>query len=236
MKRKKHKSEMVDIDALMANAFLRRPQVAVAMQEEVKICPKLLKNIQKQFKHATPEEIIVIVDILSLCVESKRDLEEFFKGGHLVIEDDGELYNKWNTFTRKTDRNNSSSHDSIDKQFSIQGPLVKECLIGTRMVGDKKATWIQLESHPTSVLHVIGHLVSFLKYKLTGKNQGPYGQSKYTEKKPCIIENNAFEKSKGHKRERVKARINEFFNLELKGHVNHRFSHHVGHHRAKAAA
>ena len=111
-------------------------------------------------------------------------IADFLKGGQIVFDDNAELYGKWSNFTKnRVSRKGTSSHQSEDEQFAVRGPFVKEALFGTRNdVTGKKHTWLQLESHPTGLRYILGHLLSYVIYKITGKNVGPYGRSEYTEK------------------------------------------------------
>ncbi len=164
---------------------------------------EILKNLEK----ASLSERMLTLDVLEHLTEyvhsapnektkeaRKADvaerMAEFLKGGQIIFPDEGaELYGKWSKFPKNLiSRKGTSSHKSEDEQFAVRGPFVKEALFGTRKGADgKKHNWLQLESHPTGLRHLLGHLVSYVIYKITGKNIGPYGRSKYTEANPIKL-------------------------------------------------
>jgi hypothetical protein len=98
-------------------------------------------------------------------------------------------YKKWIGLQNNlVSRKGASSHQSETEQFAIRGPFVKEALFGTRKGEDGKThTWLQLESHPTGLRYLLGHLASYVIYRITGMNIGPYGRSEYTERSPLNL-------------------------------------------------
>ncbi len=163
----------------------------------------ILENLKK----ASSDEKMLVLDVLgyfseyvrSASTESDRvrrsddiaeQIAEFLQGGQIIFPDGGTwLYDKWSKFEHnRVSRKGASSHQSADEQFAIRGPFVKEALFGTRVCQDgKKHTWLQLESHPTGLRYILGHLISYILYKITGKNIGPYGRSQYTERSPLYL-------------------------------------------------
>ncbi len=106
-------------------------------------------------------------------------------GAHVLLLDDGSTYKEWSENPAfKTGR---SSHPSNDQQYRMSGKLVKELLFSTVKHEGKVHTWFQLESHPMSFGHVALHMLAYVKYKLSGRNQGPYGSSHHVDQKPLII-------------------------------------------------
>ncbi|CAL7961036.1 hypothetical protein GAMM_10053 [Gammaproteobacteria bacterium] len=166
---------------------------------------EIIKNLER----ASPSEKMLVLDVLEQFTEyvysaapdekemlaRKNDtavrIAEFLKGGQIIFPDEGAgLYGKWSKFNKQNlvSREGASSHKSADKQFAVRGPFVKEALFGTRIGSDgKKYTWLQLESHPTGLRYLLGHMISYVIYKITGKNIGPYGRSQYTEKSPMNL-------------------------------------------------
>ncbi|MBA3957760.1 MAG: hypothetical protein H0X51_05125 [Parachlamydiaceae bacterium] len=106
---------------------------------------------------------------------------EILKGGYLRIEDGGETYRKWAKFKERKKR--WSSHRSEGQQYAIRGNFVKEALFGQVRINGKLHSWIQLERHPAKFGYHTRHLVTYVQYKWTNKNQGPWGDSRHTEKR-----------------------------------------------------
>lgn len=107
--------------------------------------------------------------------------------------------------TKLINRSSNSSHKSVDPQFGLNGKIVGHILFGTRHIDEKdknsdKYTWVQLENNPTGgfkefkkgpisfIISAILHLLDFFNYRITGRNIGRWGKSKYTEKNPLRID------------------------------------------------
>jgi len=148
--------------------------------------------------------IEIIVDLISYGKNLKlSSLMEIFKGAYIIIKnDDSYFYNKWKKLSTKYAV--TSSHSSIKKQFAISsGTLGKysknkegfQILIGVTDKFDKNSTWLQIERsalfHKNDVgkglVNLVYHMMDFVTYKITDKNVGPNGNSKYTEKKPLTV-------------------------------------------------
>ena len=102
---------------------------------------------------------------------------EILRGAHVRIFDMGARYNDWSGLSTAGTRR--SSHASDGLQYRVNGPLVSTVLFGK--IGNW--TWVQLEGHPQGLDHVI----DWVKYSLTKKNQGPYGASSHVENRPVQI-------------------------------------------------
>lgn len=161
---------------------------------------KEIALIQKRYKNASESEKIFFETIFS-HIRDPKILVHLFRGAHIEFADKGETYENWcNDLSKLTNRDGKSSHQSDKPQKSFQGGLVVECLFGAREKRDKMHTWFQLESHSLKATEILGHAASYVAYKLTGYNQGPYGASPHTEAKPLIL---TYTKSK-QKREQQK--------------------------------
>ena len=184
----------------------------VHREEKVKNISDYIKELQltnsatiiTNLLKATEVEKILIIGVIDYFKQYAKDhseketelkhlIAEFLKGGQIIFPDDnGELYNDWKNLQNKNkgeviSRKGASSHQSADEQFAIRGRFVKEALFGTRIINGKKHTWLQLESHSTDFRYLLGHLISYVIYKVTGMNVGPYGRSKYVEKTPLNL-------------------------------------------------
>lgn len=124
---------------------------------------------------------------------SEDQLKEIINGAHVVLLDEGEQYHRWEVeLERKHTR--TSSHDSTHDQYAIRGRFVSELLFSRaeRAVdtsGQKhQVTWFQIEGHPiNSVASFVLHMRDYFRYRVTGKNQSPYGSSRFTEANPLIL-------------------------------------------------
>lgn len=130
-------------------------------------------------------------------------LDEFLKGAHFVVEDNGQLFDEIagrklgdltsaNSSESPLAHQRSSSHYRMTKlasDISFQAfPVVSELLVGKARVGDKTFTWFQTEGHPVvDIRTAILHTIDYLKYKLTGRNIGFYGDSEFTDSKPIRV-------------------------------------------------
>jgi hypothetical protein len=170
--------------------------------------PLSIKNkVQKNLKSISVEEGEIIDDLKDLIDSSKRDqwdkcLKKILKGAYVVIVDGGYMYNQWEA-NCENKQTRVSSHESNSIQYGIRGKVFKEVLFSKKVMelpnGTlKEVTWLQMERYPTKLGYFILHLWTWVLYKITGKNQGPYGSSSHTEKSdplvivaPCAFKENS---------------------------------------------
>jgi hypothetical protein len=133
--------------------------------------------------------------------KEKELILEILKGAHVVLDDGGRSYKDWSQTKQLKDHciKRISSHESNRKaQYAIRGAVLKEFLFSQRLTTEKdrternmtnsKATWFQLERHPIKLGYYLLHFLSWINYRITGLNQGPFGESAYTEKiNPLIL-------------------------------------------------
>jgi len=137
----------------------------------------LLSNLER----ATWDETHVLDDLFSIIdAAAPKTLSEIFRGAHVVIYDARENYLQWHNLKSASER--PSSHYSYDEQYEVAGPLCHTILFGT--IGGH--TWLQMENHSYDA-SMIKHGIDYVKYKKSGRNQGPYGSSAYTDKNPLWI-------------------------------------------------
>jgi hypothetical protein len=67
------------------------------------------------------------------------------------------------------------------QQYGLKGRFVHEALFGP---GPHRTTFIQLERAAPSKLHLVQHIADWVRYRLTHRNQGPYGSSLDTDARP----------------------------------------------------
>lgn len=140
---------------------------------------KALHNLRR----ATADEFDMLRGIFE-SPETWRFAGEIFRGAYVRITDKGARYDDWRTLPSAGTR--TSSHRSDGAQYHVDGPLAHTILFGK--LGN--CTWLQLENNPIyDVVTFVGHMVDFIKYKHSGKNQGPYGSSPHAEnKQPLVIQ------------------------------------------------
>lgn len=144
---------------------------------------------------AHSDEVQMITDIFD-TVNSCHDrveevVHEVLNGAYLLIPDGGALYTKWKD-KLSTARERSSSHHSTVPQLAVAGTFIGEGLFGQgfkELDAGKilKYSWVQLEAYPTFWKTVLPHMYSYVKYLMTGRNQGPYGSSLKTEHNPLHL-------------------------------------------------
>ncbi|MDR3502820.1 MAG: hypothetical protein P4L79_09575 [Legionella sp.] len=122
-------------------------------------------------------------------VRTQEVLQELLNGGHLNLKDDGKFYDELVNHFNSSINKRLSSHHSVAQQYSLSYPISKEVLFGvTEDSEGKKRTWIQFEKHDTkNLLNIILHLIDYIKYRITGKNIGPFGSSEHTDSNPLVI-------------------------------------------------
>lgn len=177
---------------------------------KVKACEKMspqlhtpLDRIQKtvdpylfhRVVQAHSDEMQMVHDILDVAQRCHEHVDgiihEALSGAYLLIPDDGALYLKW-IEKLSTARIRLSSHNSIVPQFAVAGGFIGEGLFGQGIVKtetgqSRKYTWVQFEAYPNLWLTLLPHGYSYVKYCWTGRNQGPYGTSIFSEHNPLKL-------------------------------------------------
>lgn len=132
-----------------------------------------------------------LIDLLTKYEISNEQLQQILKGAHVRLEDNGKQYNEWTKAFAQDIKPRISSHASTATQYGYSGPAIRELLFSKNKEKGKTYTWFQLEKHPVAFGHIIRHTIDFFKYKLTGKQQGPYGSSAATDQRPIYIRSKA---------------------------------------------
>lgn len=150
--------------------------------------------LYKQMKNISPAEM-QFFNYLRYSIDfTKLDRSNFFlqilRGAYVMIEDQGRSYDKLQKIGNLNER--TSSHESDAKQFSLTGSFVKECLFSRKQIKKENGTlhtvtWFQLERYPLKFGSRFLHLITYILYKLSGHNQGPYGSSPHREKSNPIM-------------------------------------------------
>lgn len=108
-------------------------------------------------------------------------------GAHVEIADDHARYHAWSKLPPVGGRpyGRGSSHSSIDPQYAVDGPFTHTILFGNR----RNVTWLQLERTPYGggVVSKARHILDWWKYGQSKRNQGPYGDSELTDKRPLVF-------------------------------------------------
>jgi len=154
--------------------------------DKVKQIPSINKRlVVKRLAVCKAHEEKIFKDLEEHFIFRIDHLKEMLMGAHIRLDDKGITYGDW----KKIDgiKTRISSHASDGEQFSIKGSLIKEMLCGDISEDGKKFTWYQLENHPVSFGSVGRHMIDYVKYKICRANQGPYGSSRVTDKKPLLI-------------------------------------------------
>lgn len=136
-------------------------------------------RIAQKLSDCNSKEYEFITHLSKTFEISDEAIAEIIGGAHVVLDDNGETYEKFS----KGSPTRKSSHDSDKQEYAIRGNVVSELLVGVR--GDK--TWFQLEGSPLKLGHILLHFKDYIVYKLTGRNQSPYGSSAYTDNNPLIL-------------------------------------------------
>jgi gas vesicle protein len=149
------------------------------------LSPSMRKNIGENLKYISSADLEFMQTIRNLepieeGMTKEEMIQEILQGAYILIEDEGNIYENWKQELKGSAR--ISSHESDTTQYGVRTPFTKELLFSTRTIEGKKHTWFQMERYPAKAFYHVRHLWSWVIYKLTGKNQGPYGASSYKEK------------------------------------------------------
>jgi hypothetical protein len=150
------------------------------------------KGLLAAARHLSPEEAAILSDLERHGLQVPQ-LHDVLCGGHVIV-DDPQLYESWN-FARISHQRLSSHHRNIDKKkypdIGMRGQVVREKLHGRTAQG----TWVQLEKTPAAFggkrklpsLDDLRHLLDYVTYRLTRSNVGPWGLSRWTERRPIYL-------------------------------------------------
>jgi len=135
---------------------------------------------------------------MNSCSYSYKGGCEVFCGAHVILEDGAHYYEEWRQVLGATKR--WSSHYDGGKnpgtvdQYEIAFPKGWGALLfgkyqttadGGKTWTTQNKTWFQMEEYPAKggVAATVGHVGGWVTLKASGKNSGPKGKSKHTEKK-----------------------------------------------------
>jgi hypothetical protein len=122
------------------------------------------------------------IEEISKFIElTDAQIEEIQNGAHVILKDDGHLYDKFLAYGQTRCY---CQHQSHKKVYDI------EASTGNVLVGFLQGTWLQWER---STPYSLSHVVDLFKYIFTYKNQGPFGESELTDKSPMILTNSRIE-------------------------------------------
>ena len=117
-------------------------------------------------------------------------LSEITRGAHVRLEDGGVLYDRWKSCYDKID-SRISSHKGMDTALG-------HCLFGQETVEDEatgqssRISFFQFERTPLlGICGYMWHTDDYLRYQMTGEQQGPAGNSRHTDKNPLTFSFNA---------------------------------------------
>ncbi len=205
----KKPSEMHILEGKVSNAFMDIIGITREVSPRYMGVSAAFTNMHHHMSDALINRIFSKIDALSedekylfKFLYKKMDLlpsqmqytfAEILKGAYIQFDDGGAAFDDWKVQLKgKTER--SSSHKSLHKQYSIQGELIGEHLFSDKLVEDpitgkiKRCSWFQLERHPTTLRYLFLHMVTWVMYKFTGMNYGPFGRSKHRENSnPLVI-------------------------------------------------
>ena len=127
----------------------------------------------------------MISDFLSLP-QVAHHLREIMQGANLLLE--GEMEELFHALKGlKGTRPRISSHEYLPgSSFALYMPLLGEMLFWKDSCGQLR---LQFEAHPLDLsINGLYHHIDYLKYRLSGKQQGPYGSSRYTDASPLVLQ------------------------------------------------
>ena len=149
------------------------------------------KGLLAAAERLSPEEAVIIADLEQRGLQVPQ-LRDMLRGGHVIV-DDPDLYESW-SFPRVSHQRLSSHHRDIDKKtypdLGMRGLVVREKLHGRTAHG----TWVQLEKTPAAFgtrklpgPDDVRHLMDYVIYRVTRSNVGPWGLSRWTERRSIYL-------------------------------------------------
>ncbi|MBN9378470.1 MAG: hypothetical protein BGO14_08235 [Chlamydiales bacterium 38-26] len=168
-------------------------QICFPRQITVVTIPRPLRGIELENNE---KQIVRVISQYTECqILSAEIWREFLKGAYIVLEGIGP-YNELRSLPKTSE--GTSSHQSHGPQYRISLKNFRECLFSKKAIKTafrdlngrqiyKQVTWIQLENYSTRLEELIPHILDYVKFVLTGRNQGPFGSSQFTEHNPLQL-------------------------------------------------
>ncbi len=154
---------------------------------------------------ATQSELTLLADLVATGLTHDQ-LVRLLEGGHLLLPGH-RLLKRWCSLAGATPRTSSHYHPDdhrlgrgpawleaararledahmrpvYGQQYGLKGKFVHEALFGP---GPHHTTFIQLERAAPSRLRLLQHIADWVRYRLSRRNQGPYGSSFDTDAQP----------------------------------------------------
>ena len=163
------------------------------------------ERCRARLPRASDAELTLLADLVATGLTHDQ-LVRLLKGGHLLLPGH-RLLKRWRSLRGVKPRTSSHyhpddrrvgrgpgwleaararledahAHPVYGQQYGLKGKFVHEALFGP---GPHHTTFIQLERAAPSMLHLARHIADWVRYRLTRRNQGPYGSSLDTDAKP----------------------------------------------------
>ncbi|HEY8209427.1 MAG TPA: hypothetical protein VIG99_18185 [Myxococcaceae bacterium] len=103
---------------------------------------------------------------------------DILHGSHVVVEDGGNLYDRWRTLPGVRERTSSHYGGGPPQQYEVNFPDIGVVLFGRTPKGE---TFFQVEAHSNE--DIVHHTSDFIQHLLSGhQNVGPAGFSPHSEK------------------------------------------------------
>ena len=106
------------------------------------------------------------------------EIKQIKNGAYVILRDNGALFN---AFRVQGVPRTWSEHTSDLPVYDVPG------YVGNVLIGIRTHTWLQWEH---SACCSFTHACDWVRFICSGKNQGPFGQTNYTDTKPMIIQKN----------------------------------------------
>lgn len=174
------------IETLKQRIYHRFPQETDLHNAIERIGAVKNKRLLNSFLQENECGRIILRDLLNNFFITDRDLIHILCGGQGLLDDNGETADNWNVNLERK-RNRLSSHRSDGDQHAVITKIFSEFLWMKVTHDGKTYTKFQAERRPADHGYYIRHLYDFFFYWATGLNQGPWGQSRYTESRPMIL-------------------------------------------------
>ena len=159
---------------------------------------------QEKYKYAHDALINanVMLDTIMLVAQNPGSLhliEHVFKGGHVIVNNDGGAIKKLLEDSRLGNHRFSSHHNLYKKCGNMDIGMQAYKIFNEGLFGNSTAhgdgTWFQMEGTSTTgrtlfeaIYNTLVHLlVDFVTYVVTGKNVGQYGNSEHTDRNPIVV-------------------------------------------------
>jgi hypothetical protein len=165
------------------------PDAVCALLDDAadELATRAARRVERRVQQASASELAVVTDLVERGITFEQ-LVQLLAGAHLLVPG-RDVLTRWAALDGAHRRPSSHYRDATGAdagpQYGIAGRFTHEILFGP---GPHGTTFVQLERAAPSPTALPRHLVDWVEYRASHRNQGPYGSSAFTDARPLHVQ------------------------------------------------